>query len=246
MNKSQNIYDNEEFFEGYKKLREKKDSANETREKPVLFGLLPDLKGKRVLDLGCGYGEHCREYKKRGAEYVLGVDLSAKMLEVAKSENPDLDFVQGDISDLSFIEEKFDLVCSSLTFHYVEDFEKLMRQISGLLNKGGTLIFSQEHPMTTAPLNGYSWTKDEEGRVLHYNLADYMRVGQRKVNWLVDGVVKYHRNVAHIITAIAQAGFHIERAVETVPEGNPMSEENLYHKEFHKPHFLIFKATKKD
>lgn len=244
MEKSQNIYDNDAFFEGYKKIRENKESANETREKPILFKLLPDLKGKRVLDLGCGYGEHCREYKNRGAEYVLGVDLSEKMLQVAKEENPDIDFVRADISDLSFVKEKFDLVCSSLAFHYVEDFEKLMNEIAGVLNDGGYLIFSQEHPITTAPLKGYSWTKDENGNVIHYNLADYMRVGKRKVNWLVDGVVKYHRNMAFIVNAIAQAGFRIENAFETMPDGDPMAEENLYHKEFHKPHFLIFKARK--
>lgn len=244
MEKSQNIYDNDAFFEGYKKIRENKESANETREKPILFKLLPDLKEKRVLDLGCGYGEHCREYKNRGAEYVLGVDLSEKMLQVAKEENPDIDFVRADISDLSFVKEKFDLVCSSLAFHYVEDFEKLMNEIAGVLNDGGYLIFSQEHPITTAPLKGYSWTKDENGNVIHYNLADYMRVGKRKVNWLVDGVVKYHRNMAFIVNAIAQAGFRIENAFETMPDGDPMAEENLYHKEFHKPHFLIFKARK--
>ena len=244
MEKSQNIYDNETFFEGYKKIREKKDNANDAQEKPTIFGLLPDLKGKKVLDLGCGYGEHCREYKARGAEYVLGVDLSEKMLEVAKEENPDIDFVREDISDLSFVKEKFDLVCSSLTFHYVEDFEKLMREISGVLNDGGTLIFSQEHPLTTAPLKGHSWTTDENGNVIHYNLADYLRLGKRAVKWMVDGVVKYHRTTAFIINAIISAGFKIESVVETAPKGDPMAEENLYSKQFHKPLFLVVKAKK--
>ena len=56
----QNIYDNEIFFEGYKKLRENTASANVLFEIPALLSLLPDLEGKRVLDLGCGYGEHCK------------------------------------------------------------------------------------------------------------------------------------------------------------------------------------------
>ena len=63
MNKSQNIYDNQDFFDGYKKLRDDQYSANNLEEKPALFSLAPDLQGKAVLDLGCGYGENCAEFK---------------------------------------------------------------------------------------------------------------------------------------------------------------------------------------
>ena len=63
----QNIYDNETFFEGYKALRDKEVNANNLFEMPALFSLLPDLTGKRVLDLGCGFGEHCMEYIRREA-----------------------------------------------------------------------------------------------------------------------------------------------------------------------------------
>lgn len=80
----QNIYDNEIFFEGYKSIRQKKENANILFEKPALFSLLPDLKGKQILDLGCGYGENCMEFVKMGASKVVGVDISKKMLEVAK------------------------------------------------------------------------------------------------------------------------------------------------------------------
>ena len=48
----QNIYDNEIFFEGYKKIRDNKINANNLFEIPALFSMLPDLKNKRVLDLG--------------------------------------------------------------------------------------------------------------------------------------------------------------------------------------------------
>ena len=79
----QNIYDNETFFEGYKKIRENSSNANELFEMPTLFSLLPDLEGKSVLDLGCGFGEHCMEYVRRGARSVVGIDISEKMLETA-------------------------------------------------------------------------------------------------------------------------------------------------------------------
>ena len=50
----QNIYDNETFFEGYKKIRDNEANANNLFEIPALFSMMPDLTGKRVLDLGCG------------------------------------------------------------------------------------------------------------------------------------------------------------------------------------------------
>ncbi|MBR3082928.1 MAG: class I SAM-dependent methyltransferase, partial [Clostridiales bacterium] len=76
----QNIFDNETFFENYQKLREREVNANNLFEIPERFKLLPDLKGLRILDLGCGSGEHCREYIEMGAKTVTGLDISEKML----------------------------------------------------------------------------------------------------------------------------------------------------------------------
>ena len=66
----QNIYDNEVFFEGYKKIRDNKINANNLFEIPALFSMLPDIKNKRVLDLGCGFGEHCKRFIDCGAKKV--------------------------------------------------------------------------------------------------------------------------------------------------------------------------------
>ena len=85
----QNIYDDEIFFEGYKKIRDNKINANNLFEIPTLFSMLPDLKNKRILDLGCGFGEHCKRFIECGAKKVVGIDISEKMLEVARNENSD-------------------------------------------------------------------------------------------------------------------------------------------------------------
>jgi len=88
MDTSQNIYDNPEFFKGYIALRQNPHSANEMLEKPALFSLAPVLDGKRVLDLGCGCGENCAEFFRRGAASVTGLDISENMLSVARAEQP--------------------------------------------------------------------------------------------------------------------------------------------------------------
>ena len=241
---SQNIYDRQDFFDGYQKLRENPHSANIVEEKPALFSLAPNLEGKRVLDLGCGFGENCRTFKEMGASYVLGVDLSKKMLEVAVRENPSLNFACGDMSDLTFIEETFDVVFSSLAVHYIENFDLLVKSIYGLLAPGGFFLFSQEHPLTTAPMAGASWTKDEYGKDLHYNLTDYSRSGKRTTAWIVDGVEKYHRTLSEIVNALVFAGFSIKTMMETVPPKEMCEMNPKWERCWHKPNFLLIKAQK--
>ena len=53
--KVQNIYDHPEFFTGYKELRQNNQSANNLIEQPAMCSLLPDLKDKTILDIGCLY-----------------------------------------------------------------------------------------------------------------------------------------------------------------------------------------------
>ncbi len=245
MSKSQSMYDNPDFFDGYKKLRDNRYSANNLEEKPALFSLAPDLHGKAVLDLGCGYGENCAEFKALGAAAVLGVDISTKMLAVATAEHPDLEFICADMSDLSFLNRKFDVVFSSLALHYIEDFGTFVKDVFGLLNTGGYFIFSQEHPLTTAPIGGASWTRDGEGHVLHYNLTDYARSGKRSTRWIVDGVEKYHRTFSEIVNALVDAGFTIEKMLEPIPTQETIERDKSWEKDLHKPNFLLIQATKR-
>ena len=244
MSKAQNIYDNPDFFDGYKQLRSNKFSANNLEEKPALFSLAPCLTGKAVLDLGCGYGENCAEFKLRGALRVLGVDVSEKMLAVAVEENPDIEFIRADMSDLSFIDEKFDVVFSSLAVHYIENFSAFAQSVYEVLKPEGYFIFSQEHPLTTAPISGARWAQDDDGNVLHYKLTDYSRPGFRSTKWIVEGVEKYHRRFSDIVNALCAAGFVIEKMTETIPTPEILEIDKRWEKDFHKPNFLLIKAKK--
>ena len=244
MGEAQNIYDNPTFFEGYRQLRGNQYSANNVEEKPALFSLSPELTGKSVLDLGCGYGENCAEFKNRGASAVVGVDISEKMLAVAMEEHPDIKFVRADMSDLSFIEDRYDVVFSSLALHYIEDFDALVKGVYDVLNPGGYFIFSQEHPLGTAPVAGPSWATDEHGNVSHYRLTDYSRCGKRSTTWLVDGVEKYHRTFSEIINSLCSAGFTIETMLEPTPPQEMVELNKRWAKNFHKPNFLLLKVRK--
>lgn len=242
----QNIFDNEIFFEEYRKLREREVNANNLFEIPALFSMLPELSGKRVLDLGCGFGEHCRKFADCGAEKVIGIDISEKMLEIAKAENSseNIAYIHMPIEKIGRLDEEFDIIISSLALHYVEDFGGVVRDAYNLLCDGGYFIFSQEHPFSTCYSGGNRWTRDENGQKIHLNLAHYGVEGEKESEWFIDNIKKYHRTFSTIINTLTSAGFCIEEMIEPLPSDELLKKYPDYEDLFHKPDFLLIKARK--
>ena len=81
----QNKYDEPEFFAEYSRMPRSIHGLAAGMEWTTFRALLPDLRNKRVLDLGCGFGWHCRYAHEQGATKVVGIDLSEKMLERARA-----------------------------------------------------------------------------------------------------------------------------------------------------------------
>ncbi len=241
----QNIYDNPEFYAGYGKIRDNSDSANNREEKPALFELIGSVAGLDVLDLGCGYGENCLRFQEMGANRITGIDISEKMLKIAREQNggPAISYLNMAMEDLETLKEQYDVIVSSLAFHYIKDYDDLLKKAAGRLKDGGLLVFSQEHPLTTAPLDGPQWIEKEEGTD-HYRLTDYGRPGIRQVDWIVKGVVKYHRTFSQIVNGLARNGFWIQEMREPVPEEENFKAMPRLRREIHKPNFLIIKAVK--
>ncbi len=243
----QNIYDNETFFGEYRKLREREVNANNLFELPTLFSLLPDLEGKKVLDLGCGSGERCIDYLKKGAASVTGVDISEKMLAVAEAENNDLriTYLKMPMEEIGAIDDEFDVVISSLAFHYVEDFGGVVANVYRLLRDGGIFLFSQEHPLATCYSGkGDRWTRDENGKKLYANIADYCVERRNDSTWFVEGVQRYHRMFSTIVNTLCDAGFRILKMAEPYPTEELVKNYPEYYDLYHKPDFLFVKAAK--
>ena len=243
----QNIFDNEIFFDGYKVLRDNECNANELIEQPAMRKLLPNLTGKAVLDLGCGYGHNCVDFVKRGAQKVVGVDISERMLAVAKAESAHekIEYLNMSMTDIATLNEKFDFIYSSLAFHYVKDFDAFAKDMFSVLNDGGELLFSQEHPIITATVDGKGhFNKGENGERVSYTFSNYNQQGERIIHWYVDGVIKYHRTFSGVINALSKAGFVIEAVGEPVPEEWAIKKLPTMVKEYIKPNFLIVKARK--
>jgi len=232
----QNIYDDAEFFAGYERLREADSGLNSAIEAPALIGLLPDLLGLRVVDLGCGFGTTCRDFAMAGAASVVGVDPSERMLDIARRiEHPAVSFIQSYAEDVDFRSGSVDVVVSSLALHYVEDLDALFTRVRTWLAPAGVLVFSIEHPVITASPDGQT-----DGGWL---LREYFRRGRRQTSWFVDGVVKYHRTVADVVTALLTAGFRLEALQEPEPIEGAVQRQPSLARHLDRPPLLMVRAT---
>src|SRR5687768_4921489 len=162
---AQNIYDDEEFFEGYSQLGRSVEGLDGAPEWPALRALLPDLRGRTVLDLGCGFGWFCRWAREQGAAHVLGIDVSERMLARARATTQDtaITYIRDDMEDLDLPAESFDIAYSSLALHYIVNLEKLLSTVHRSLVPAGSLVFSVEHPIFTSPSDP-TWSVNAAGR----------------------------------------------------------------------------------
>lgn len=247
MKKAQNIYDNETFYNEYKNMREMGVNANELLEIPVIKSMLPDLKNKTILDLGCGNGSMSRYFIEQGAKSVLAIDVSNNMINEAHEKNnlEGITYKVLGMENISKINLKFDLIFSSLAFHYIEDFDKLIFDIYNLLNEGGTLLFSQEHPIVTSTIYKQDMKKYTEiDNKRYFFLSDYNLVGERKIFWNVDGVIKYHRNFSSIANTIIKNGLVIQEINESDASDSVISVVEKYKYQKDRPYFIFIKAKK--
>jgi len=241
---AQNIYDNDEFFAGYARLPRSVEGLDGAPEWPALQALLPDLHGRNVLDLGCGYGWFCRWAREAGAAEVLGIDVSEKMLARARTDTADAAIIyrRADMESLALPAEAFDLVYSSLALHYVENPGGLLAQVYRSLVPAGRLVFSTEHPIFSAPVE-HKWTRDAAGQKI-WPLNNYLDEGPRTTDWLVPGVIRHHRTIATTINLLLRAGFAIAHLDEWGPTEAQIAAHPSWADERHRPPFLIVAASK--
>ncbi|MBB5189767.1 SAM-dependent methyltransferase [Silvimonas terrae] len=240
---TQNIYDNPDFFAGYAGIPRQVLGLDGAPEWPAICAMLPDVTGQRVLDLGCGFGWASRWFREHGAASVLGLDLSQNMIERARNTtvDPAITYQIADLNTLALPEAAFDLVYSSLAFHYVADFGRLIASIRKSLAPGGRLVFTIEHPVFMASAQA-AWTKDEAGHTV-WPVSAYAEEGERRTDWFVSGVLKYHRTLATTINTLLNAGFQIRQMDEFAPTAAQIEQQPQLAIERERPMILIVSAA---
>lgn len=241
---SQNIYDDARFFAGYATLDRSVKGLDGAPEWPAIQRLLPPLSGLRIVDLGCGYGWFCRWARDQGAAQIEGLDISDRMLERAREMTDDegICYHRQDLQTLTLPPESCELVYSSLALHYLPDVTPLLSTIYQALTPGGTLLFSAEHPVYTAPLS-QEWTEDKNG-LKSWPVNHYQHEGERVSNWFADGVIKQHRKLSTWINQLVAAGFVVEHLDEWGPAPEQVTAQPSLVEEKERPMIFILRARK--
>lgn len=237
-----NEYDNEEFFEEYAKMPRSAKGLSAAGEWHQLRPLFPSLEGRCVLDLGCGYGWHCRFAVEKGAGQVLGIDLSRKMIEEAGKRNPDrrIEYRICGIEEYEYPENTWDCVVSNLALHYIEDIAEIFRKVHRTLMPGGVFLFNIEHPVFTAGV-GQDWIYAGDGKPQYWPVDDYFITGERRTRFLGCDVAKQHHTLTQIAMGLLENGFVIQALEEAMPSGEMMSIPGMQD-ELRRPMMLLVKA----
>ncbi len=243
---AQNIYDDKSFFDAYSQLKRSVEGLDGAPEWPSIQALLPALNGRRVLDLGCGFGWFCRWAREHGARSVFGVDLSEKMLARAKDNTRDdaITYERADLENYAPPTAAFDLVYSSLALHYVENLAALFHRAFAALIPGGRMVFSVEHPIFTAPTNP-GWSEDSGGNII-WPIDRYLDEGPRITNWLAPGVIKQHRMIGTYLRLLLASGLCILHLEEWAPSLEQIAAHPDWANERERPPFLIVACDRPD
>lgn len=240
----QNKYDDNIFFEKYSQMDRSVKGLTGAGEWHILKNMLPDFKNKRILDLGCGFGWHCQYAYEHGASKIVGVDISERMLSAAKEKtSSSIRYICKPIEDIDFEDSSFDIVISSLAFHYLKSFEDISERAYHILDDGGSFVFSVEHPIFTA-FGTQEWYVNKNGEILHWPVDNYFYEGERKANFLGEEVFKYHKTLTTYINGLLKNGFIIKELIEPQPEEILIKEIPEMKNELRRPMMLLISAVK--
>jgi len=178
-------------------------------ERPATISLLPEVKGKRVLDAGCGPGVYSEWLIEHGAE-VVAVDASPKMVKLAKQRlGKKADVRQANLAEPlpSLESSSFDLVVSPLVLDYIQDWRSTFAEVYRVLRPSGHFVFSVTHPLFD---------------YIYFKSNNYFETELVSVEWRGFESVRVHmpsfrRPLSEALNPLIEVGFFLERIIEPKP-----------------------------
>ena len=177
--------------------------------KQIVENRFHDFTGKRVLDLGCGYGGYTEMFRKSGNR-ATGCDGSEKMIEIAKEKYPDCNFLIADIEKkLPFADKSFDLILCNQVLMDIKDFASTIAECSRLTVTGGILYIGIVHPAFYDSI----WKKDASGFYSEKRMRKYLS-NYTLVNTFWGNTTHYHRTISEYVNKMIENGFQLKHMKE--------------------------------
>ncbi|MBW3667660.1 MAG: class I SAM-dependent methyltransferase [Actinobacteria bacterium] len=204
------------------------------------FRLLGDLKGKRVLELGCGGAQCSIAFAKQGAT-AIGIDASAEQLAFAKRlcdrEEVRVELRHGDLADLAFLRaDSIDVAFSAYAFGFVEDLNRVFRQVHRVLKVGAPLVFSLPHP-------AYDMIDDDADQPLLVRRS-YFDHSPIDYEWNGIQFTDYHHTVSDLYMGLVRASYRVDTILEPAPTHTGPRSQHWRETFRYVPRTLIVRARK--
>jgi SAM-dependent methyltransferase len=188
---------------------------NQFYERPAMIGLAGDVRGRRILDAGCGSGPLTAELRDRGA-IMTGLDGSPAMISLARERlGHGVSLHVADLAEaLPFEDGAFDDVIASLVLHYLGDWSGPLGELRRILAPQGRLMLSVNHPLVRVFTH-----PDEDYFATHQYSEDHEFAGEKTV------LTMWHRPLHAMFDAFADAGFSVR--VVSEPPPSPATPDEL-------------------
>jgi len=217
---------------------------------PLMLEMLGDVKGRAVLDVGCGEGGYSRELARRGAR-VTGVDGSARLIEVAaertRAEGLAVAYFCANAKALNPIAPAtFDLIVAAMSLMDVEDYAGTVREAYRVLQPGGELLMSITHPCFSGPVS--EWIVDDAGEPRFFAVDRYFERTQWEdfiTRAFRAPVVRRHRPLEDYIGALLKAGFELREFREPRATADDLKKSARFEKLTRIPYFLFMRWLKR-
>jgi len=220
-----NLYN--QIAKKYKKNRSR--IANDVTELPKVLEFAGNVKGLKILDLGCGLGIHAKKYLTRGAS-VLGIDVSEEMIKICKDYcNGEGEFFVADFENTEFDKSSFDLIIASFSLHYSNKLNLLFHKFYSWIKPNGRMIFSIYHPIKY-------FLKTQ-----NFDFSESKKISFKLSSSDVE-IFNYYHPIERYFQWFMESGFELVKIAETTIPKNldnwPESKKRI-------PNAIVFEITKK-
>jgi ubiquinone/menaquinone biosynthesis C-methylase UbiE len=238
-----NEYNKNAYNEMASRYQEKRNDPersgwNNFLEVPAMESILkPISNGKKILDLGCGTGLLTEKFIQWNA-FPVGIDQSTEMIKIAKQNNPEIEFKIGNVEELPYPNEIFDIVASSLMMHYIKNLLPVFKEVFRVLKPKAEFAFSMHHPFHE------SFKIDREQKNGKPILQPYFHNNLYYWEMCNTKLISFHHTYESIIKNLTASGFVIKDLIECIPAKETRNLFEGYDFTSKYPTFCVFHVLK--